>query len=55
MGHVGQTDAAVESLVGVVVADTDLELHRLHELSLLAFLEHVVDVLLQEVGVNLGH
>ena len=55
MSDVRQSDAAVEPFVRVVVTDTDLEFNCLHKFPFLAFFEHVVDVLLEEVGVNLGH
>jgi len=55
VGVVGETDAAIEPLVGVVVSDADLELDGFGEFALLAFCEHVVDALLEEVGVNFAH
>ena len=52
-------DGAGETLVllGVVVLEADLEVHRLHELPLLlgAALEHILDALVELVTGNLAH
>jgi hypothetical protein len=52
---VGETDGAIEALVGVVISETDLQFDRLHELALLAGGQQLSDGLLQEIGVDFTH
>ncbi len=51
----GETDGAVETLIGIVISEADLELDCLHELALLAGGQQLSDSLLQEVRVDFTH
>ena len=51
----GETHRSVETFIGVVVAQTDLQLDSLDELAGLAGGQQVADGLLQEVRVNFAH
>lgn len=55
VGLVRETDGTVESFVGVVVAETDLQFYGLDKLPLFAGGEEFRDSLLQEVRVDLTH
>jgi hypothetical protein len=55
VSKMGQTDATIEPFIGIVVSDTNLDLNGFSEFTLLAFFEHVMDGLLEEVGVNFAH
>ena len=52
---VGKSDGSIESFFGVVVTETDLEFNGFHKLSLFAFGDHLIDGLLHEITVDLGH
>jgi hypothetical protein len=50
-----KTDSSVETLIGIIVSEADLQLHGLNKLTLLAGGQELVDGLLQEVRVNFTH
>lgn len=51
----GQTDGAVETLIGIVISEADLEFDGLDELALLAGGQQLTDGLLEEVRVDFTH
>jgi hypothetical protein len=55
VGLVGKTDRAVETFIGIVISEADLEFDCLHKLALLAGGEQISDSLLQEVRVDFTH
>ena len=55
VGLVGQTHRAVETLIGIVISEADLQLDSLNELALLAGAQQLADSLLQEVRVDFTH
>ena len=54
-GFVRQLNGAVDSFVGVVVPQSDLQLHRLKELALLTVVDDLRDGLLQKLRVYFAH
>jgi hypothetical protein len=52
---VGETHRAVETLIGIVISEADLQLDSLNELALLAGGQQLADSLLQEVRVDFTH
>ena len=50
-----ESDSACESLFGIVVTETDLQLDSLDELTFLSFGEHLTDSFLQKLVVDLRH
>lgn len=51
----GETDGAVETFIGIVISEANLEFDGLEELALLAGGQQLVDGLLQEVRVDFTH
>ena len=50
-----KTDGSVESFIGIVISETDLQFDCLDELALLAGGQQFADGLLQEVRVDFTH
>lgn len=53
--NVGKSDTAGEPLFGIVISETDLQFHGFEEFSFLSVGKHLIDGLLQEFRVDLGH
>lgn len=51
----GESDDTVETFVGIVIAETDLQFNGFKELALFASGDQFVDGLLEEVRVNFTH
>ena len=47
-----KTDSSIETFVGIIVSEADLQLHGLNKLTLLAGGQELVDGPLEEVRVN---
>ena len=51
----GESDGAIESFIGVVVSESDLEFNSLQKLPLFACGDHLIDWFLQKVTIDLAH
>ena len=50
-----KSDRSIESFVGIIISEADLEFNCLEELSLLSGSQELVDCLLEEISVDLTH
>lgn len=50
-----ESDCSIESFIGIVISETNLQFDGLDELTLLAGGQQLGDSLLQEVGVDFTH
>ena len=55
VGFVRESDCSIESLIGIVISETNLQFDGLDELTLLAGGQQLGDSLLQEIGVDFTH